>query len=112
MAPFKLEDPTKPGYRKILVFFLVDPDMPTYSATYIPPQQREWIREAMHGGLWDKLPVELLDHILNLSAVLTRKEADEYRDELMSERKVFVNEHDSQYFGQVGDMFRLLLTPC
>jgi hypothetical protein len=84
--------------------------MATYSASYIPPQQKEWIREAMQGGLWDKLPVELLDHTLSLSAVMTRKEADEYRKELMEERKVFVTEHDSQYFGQASEL--ALIASC
>ena len=48
VQPFHLEDPTKPGHRKILVFFLVDPTQRVPFATDVAPQQREWVAEAMH----------------------------------------------------------------
>jgi hypothetical protein len=47
VQPFRLEDPTKPGVRKIFVAFLVDPTHTIPSATTVAPQQREIIREAM-----------------------------------------------------------------
>ena len=40
---FRLEDPTKPGVRKILVFFLVDPGLRVLSTAHIPPQQQAWM---------------------------------------------------------------------
>ncbi|KAF8173761.1 hypothetical protein K438DRAFT_1771934 [Mycena galopus ATCC 62051] len=41
VVPFRLLDPTKPGHRKILAIFLVDPSIePILSATNIPSQQQ------------------------------------------------------------------------
>ncbi|GMF38784.1 unnamed protein product [Phytophthora lilii] len=40
VQPFELEDPSRPGTRKILAFFLVDPDSSIPSTSVIPPQQR------------------------------------------------------------------------
>lgn len=88
------------------MFFLVDPVFPTYDASSIAPQQRELVLEAMRsadsGSLFQKLPMQILDHIVNFTPAMTRKEAMAYREELMSERKVFVNDHESEYFGQVS----------
>ncbi|KAG8424818.1 hypothetical protein J3458_001579 [Metarhizium acridum] len=42
VQPFKLEDPTKPGHRKILALFLVDPAIPVISTANVPPQQKHW----------------------------------------------------------------------
>ncbi|KAF9644763.1 hypothetical protein BDM02DRAFT_3077195, partial [Thelephora ganbajun] len=39
VQPFRLEDPTKPGVRKIFVAFLVDPTYTTPSVPTIAPQQ-------------------------------------------------------------------------
>eukprot|EP01013_Petalomonas_cantuscygni_P001628 TRINITY_DN11650_c0_g1_i1.p1 TRINITY_DN11650_c0_g1~~TRINITY_DN11650_c0_g1_i1.p1 ORF type:complete len:691 (-),score=114.05 TRINITY_DN11650_c0_g1_i1:1944-4016(-) len=38
-APFQLVDPTRPGHRKMLVFFLVDPAKPILSTATVPRQQ-------------------------------------------------------------------------
>ena len=106
VQPFRLEDPTKPGHRKILVFFLVDPTQRVLSATDVAPQQREWVTEAMHGAgqnsAFAKLPCELLTMISNANDVaMTRSEAEKYREELMSERIVSSKENDRAYFGVV-----------
>ncbi|KAM0230035.1 hypothetical protein ACHAPO_009587 [Fusarium lateritium] len=42
VSPFKLIDKTKPGYRKILALFLVDPAIPITSTSNVPPQQKHW----------------------------------------------------------------------
>lgn len=42
VSPFKLADPTKPGHRKILALFLVDPAIPIISTSNVPPQQEHW----------------------------------------------------------------------
>ena len=44
-APFQLKDATKPGVRKMLVFFVVDPDKPIWSSALIPKQQGTMSRE-------------------------------------------------------------------
>ncbi|KAF3177370.1 hypothetical protein TWF788_007801 [Orbilia oligospora] len=63
VQPFKLLDPTKPGYRKILVFFLCDPsndDLPT--TRVVAPQQPEFrveIENMLRNGPMGKLPEEV-----------------------------------------------------
>ena len=106
VQPFHLEDPTKPGHRKILVFFLVDPTQKIPSASDVAPQQHGWVTEAMHdagqNSALAKLPVELLTMISNENdGAMTRAEAERYREQLMSERTVFVEHSDSAYFGMV-----------
>ena len=106
VQPFRLEDPTKPGHRKILVFFLIDPTQRVLSATDVAPQQREWITDAMcdagQDSAFAKLPLELLTKISDANdGVMTRLEAEKYREKLMSERVVSVEESDRAYFGMV-----------
>ena len=106
VQPFHLEDPTKPGHRRILVFFLVDPTRKIPSATNVAPQQHEWATEAMHAAgqnsAFAKLPLELLTMISNENeGAMTRLEAEEYREKLMSERTIFVEENNKAYFGMV-----------
>ena len=110
VQPFRLKDTTKPGHRKILVFFLIDPTKTVLSATDVAPQQREWVTEAMHSAghvsAFGKLPVELLNMISNANdGAMTRTEAEEYRKELMSERVVFVEQNNRVYFGRVAYRF-------
>jgi hypothetical protein len=40
VEPFRLLDPTKNGYRKILALFLVDPGIRLISTANVPPQQK------------------------------------------------------------------------
>ena len=116
VQPFRLEDPTKPGHRRILAFFLVDLTQRIFSATDVAPQQRGWIGKTTHGAgqnsVFAGLSVELPTVTAQLSftcigpysqtapvqKAMTRLEAEEYRRELMSERIVFV-EQERAYFG-------------
>ncbi|MCX5336244.1 MULTISPECIES: DUF4246 domain-containing protein [unclassified Streptomyces] len=75
VGQFRLTDPTRPGYRKILVFFLVDPSEKIVSTSDVPPQQP-----------WSD------------SSTMTLEQANEYRDQLMQERKFFVDEHNEQLY--------------
>ena len=106
VQPFRLEDPTKPGHRKILVFFLVDPTQRVPSATDVAPQQREWVTEALHdadaNSALKRLPLEILIMIPKENdGTITRSEAEEYRVRLMAERTVSVDENTQGYFGMV-----------
>ena len=103
VQPFRLEDPTKPGHRKILVFFLVDPTRKVLSATDVAPQQREWVTDAMRSaGLesaFATLPLELLTMISDeTEGTMTRLEAVKYRDKLMSERIICAEENNGTCF--------------
>ena len=107
VQPFRLADPQKPGHRKILVFFLVDPTFRVPSATDVAPQQKEWLTDLMYRGNLDthfaRLPVELLDLVVDeCGEVMTRGEAETYREELMAERSVAVRNTNSSYFEVVS----------
>ncbi|TQL77532.1 uncharacterized protein DUF4246 [Stackebrandtia endophytica] len=75
VASFRLADPAKPGHRKILVFFLVDPSKRIMSTSDIPPQQP-----------WSK------------ASTMTLEEAKIYREQLMQERKFFTTEHNEELY--------------
>jgi hypothetical protein len=75
VGPFRLEDPARPGHRKILAFFLVDPSQEIVSTSDVPPQQP-----------WSE------------ASTMTLEEAKGYRDHLMRERTFFVDEHNEQLY--------------
>lgn len=109
VQPFHLEDPTKPGHRKILVFFLVDPTQKVPSATEVALQQRDWVSEAIHGASANsalaRLPAEIRMMISEENdGTMTRQEAEQYREELMAERTVFVGDRYKEYFGMDFNM--------
>ncbi|MFF8934550.1 DUF4246 domain-containing protein [Streptomyces paradoxus] len=72
---FRLLDPTRPGHRKILAFFLVDPSETIVSTSDVPPQQP-----------WSD------------TSTMTLEQARNYREQLMRERKFFVDEHNEQLY--------------
>ncbi|KAI0324721.1 hypothetical protein GY45DRAFT_1288418 [Cubamyces sp. BRFM 1775] len=101
VAPFELADKSRPGHRKILAFFLVDPLTPIHSTSVIPPQQAHWYRDLIYSAKpFQKLPVELVETILlyALEGAITVEEAMEDREELMQERAQFIVEHNSEVF--------------
>ncbi|MFG2294547.1 DUF4246 domain-containing protein [Streptomyces sp. NPDC048603] len=75
VGSFRLADATRPGHRKILAFFLVDPSERIVSTSDVPPQQP-----------WSDTPT------------MTLEEAKAYREQLMQERKFFVDEHNEQLY--------------
>jgi len=107
VKPPHLEDPTKSGHNKILVL-LVDPTQRVPSATDVGPQQREWVTEIVHGAdpkyVFGSLPVELLTMISD-EVDGSRK----YREELMTERTVFVEANSEDCFGMVRARLRCAL---
>lgn len=104
VSPFELVDKTKPGHRKILALFLVDPAVYIPSTTTVPPQQQEWRAGAIAANpilkaSLEKLALETINRIDTLAeGTMTRKEAEEYRLELMEERTAFVQENTDRYF--------------
>ena len=104
VSPFKLQDPTKPGHRKIIALFLCDPEMEVIPTTSnIPPQQREWYENALYTvpdqSLVATLPPEVRQMIADAGdAGMTLDEAKEHRLKLMKERTAFVKKNDKGYF--------------
>ncbi|EPS95159.1 hypothetical protein FOMPIDRAFT_1132922 [Fomitopsis schrenkii] len=106
VSPFRLADPTRPGHRKILVFFLVDPHVTIPSASVVAPQQASWKLRAISGTtLWERLPVELHDIVADDADMITFEQAKEYREELMSERTIFVDTVNGERFGHEFNMW-------
>lgn len=89
VQPFKLIDPSKPGHRKILAMFLVDPHIRVLSTANIPPQRKEWwIPEILKLPPFNALPREIFDMIMGfvLDFPMSWEEAEDVREELMDER--------------------------
>jgi len=98
---FSLIDREKPGKRKILVFFLVDPSKKIISTLHVPPQQIEWFKEALlrECPFFRRFPDEVLDKILYyLDWPMTEEEAKLHRESLMNERKRFKKKNNKDYF--------------
>jgi hypothetical protein len=67
VSSFKLVDPTKPGHRRFIALWLVDPTKRIISTANVPPQQMSWYLESLLGTSHDarkealgKLPAELV----------------------------------------------------
>ncbi|TFK72603.1 hypothetical protein BDN72DRAFT_762932 [Pluteus cervinus] len=105
VQPFKLTDASRPGHRKILALFLVDPNIRVISTANVPCQRRDWWEQSIReletdGGKKTKigltgLPVELADMVVKQvdGFPISLEEAKELREELMEERKKFVITH-------------------
>ncbi|KAG8914553.1 hypothetical protein FRC00_012512, partial [Tulasnella sp. 408] len=105
VSSFKLVDPTKPGHRKMVALFLVDPENRIPSTSDLSPNQRHWIHEAISETLAQHphskkiaLPAEVIDMVLDeLDNLMTLEEAQAYRLELLDEREAFMDILDEQY---------------
>ncbi|KZV97530.1 hypothetical protein EXIGLDRAFT_670061 [Exidia glandulosa HHB12029] len=112
VAPFSLVDKTKPGHRKILALFLVDPNVQIPSTSTVAPQQKDLLVETLEscGGHnhMAKLPTELLQLIVEKDThTMTRAEAFAYREELMDERTRFVKQQAEEGEGFFGTTFNM-----
>lgn len=77
VSPFRLADPTKPGHRRLIALWLVDPHKRIISTANVPPQQMSWCFEAILGstsGLHEealsRLPPGFVDLLKEKSAAL------------------------------------------
>ncbi|KAK2753241.1 hypothetical protein FQN54_007932 [Arachnomyces sp. PD_36] len=89
VQPFKLADPSKPGHRKILAMFLVDPHIRIPSTANVPPQRKDWwASEVRKIRVFNALPWEIFDMIINFvhGQPMSWEDAIETRQELMNER--------------------------
>ncbi|KAH7110511.1 hypothetical protein B0J13DRAFT_489695 [Dactylonectria estremocensis] len=96
VRPFGLADRSRPGHRKILALFLVDPAIPIISTANVPPQQRHWWLGEQH-IMSSSLPRELNEMILDSADFpIDETEAKSLRDELMAERTVLQGDLDGK----------------
>ena len=100
VQPFTLADPTQPGYRKILVFFLVDPSQRITSTLHVPPQQADWSRAQRAAAFDDALPVGVLQDCVAAFEgwPMQLAEAKKHRAGLMKERKFFVQQNTEELY--------------
>lgn len=102
VEPFQLADPSRPGHRKILALFLVDPNIQILSTAHIPCQQREWWAESVRlrtqgpKNYLGKLPNEIWNMIVDMveEFPLALEEAKALRQELMNERTEYTRFHE------------------
>lgn len=93
VQPFRLADPSRPGHRKILALFLVDPYVRVLSTANVPPQRKDWwAPEVRKIRPFDTLPLEVFDMIIEYvnEFPLSWEEATDIRAALMDERAVLV----------------------
>jgi hypothetical protein len=103
VQPFELQDPTRPGHRKILSIFLIDPTQKVRSASDVAPQQRDWLIDTMRGAgknsLFSRLPDEILAMIAEqIDETMGRSDAENYREEFVAERTAFVERNNKENF--------------
>ncbi|KAK7417755.1 hypothetical protein QQX98_004411 [Neonectria punicea] len=66
VSPFRLKDPTKPGHRRFVALWLVDPFTRILSTANVPPQQQDWWLERAFGDLSDADATKAPQAIANL----------------------------------------------
>ncbi|KAK7428198.1 hypothetical protein QQZ08_005264 [Neonectria magnoliae] len=66
ISPFQLRDPTKPGHRRFIALWLVDPFTRILSTANVPPQQQDWWLERAFGDLSDADATKVPQAIANL----------------------------------------------
>lgn len=112
VQPFELANPSRPGHRKILALFLVDPHLRIISTADVPCQQKKCWEEQVRGiGLLATTPGELTQQILDsVNFPVSLDVAKQQRAELMEERKTFVAEYQKverqNYFSVRSKVFR------
>ncbi|KAI9218066.1 hypothetical protein BC828DRAFT_407942 [Blastocladiella britannica] len=97
--PFRLADPTRSGYRKAVVYCLVDPRNRIPSTTQVAPQSADWLAHAVLCGprraerfVGCAFPIEIVRRILVLVPHMTTMvEAEEDRLKYMGEREALLD---------------------
>jgi hypothetical protein len=93
LDPFELIDKEKPGHRRVLVIWLVDPEYRVVSTSNVPPQQKDLYLKGLektdpegnlHSQLANTANRDTADGLMDL------EEAKRFRMELMDERMVFL----------------------
>lgn len=99
VSPFQLTDASKPGHRKILALFLVDPYIKIPSTANVPPQQADWwIKDGQMDHVFGHFPIEIADQIIDeIDFPFSVDTAKKIRDDLIEERKVFIRDVDEHF---------------
>lgn len=81
VTPFELADKTKPGHRRFIALWLVDPFTRVINTANVPPQQEEWPEQK------------------GIEGVMSVEEAKRHRKKLMKERAAFRNDAEGSWEG-------------
>ncbi len=90
VSDFELKSSRENGYRKQLVFFLIDPSKQIISTSTVPPQQPEWLIEALqtYQCFGRSFPYDVIPLIVSFMTPFYDKEVvKKFRDALVMERK-------------------------
>ncbi|KAF9011092.1 hypothetical protein BDQ17DRAFT_1345457 [Cyathus striatus] len=95
-----LLNPSEVGHLTLLAFFIVDPEVdPIPSTSSIAPQQKSWIKDILSATLQSRLPMELIEKILEeTEGLMDRNEARTYRNELLNIRAGFRQANNNYHF--------------
>jgi hypothetical protein len=98
--PFRLHNSSKEGHQRLVAFYLVDPEIqPVVSTSRVPPQQKSWIKAAVEESIDARLPIELVEKIVNhVEGKMSRDEAVDFRREMVEERESFWAQNDNYHF--------------
>jgi Protein of unknown function (DUF4246) len=92
VEPFELIDKSKPGHRRFLVLWLVEPGFRIVSTANVGPQQKDlYLRELRNTRWAAKLPIEVEDMVEDMvvDGLMDSEEAKRLREDLMDERTTF-----------------------
>jgi hypothetical protein len=110
VSSFRLSDPTKPGHRRFIALWLVDPTKRIISTANVPPQQMDWWLDSVFGNTPEaheaglsKLPAELVALMKEkgLDATISATSEAKLPQELM--------EITREYFNADGDTLPMTL---
>lgn len=78
VSSFELKDKTKPGHRRFIALWLVNPKLRVISTANVPPQQFDWWFGAVTGGMKGAVPPEVMQLMLEKKSggALTEDEAE------------------------------------
>ncbi|WOO78955.1 uncharacterized protein LOC62_02G002492 [Vanrija pseudolonga] len=105
-SPIKLADPTKPGHRKTVTFYVLDLNRPVVSTANVPPQQLHWWlpRPALDG----RLPPELAGMVRDeVGCPYDRDQATALRREFAARRAELSAELGVNKSGESWDYLRV-----
>lgn len=91
MAPLRLAGSSKPGLRKYILLYLVDPHIKILSTANVPPQQKEWWKAELldENSRFGKLPTETFEQIISSveDFPISKQEGDVLATDMEVERK-------------------------
>ena len=95
-----LVDPTRPGHRSFMAFYLVDPTQRVLSTARVPPQQAEWMEEGLAEAMADSVPVKALQALIMeyVGWPMTEQEAQRHRRAMAKQRRAMLTEYTAQVF--------------